>query len=110
MESSSYYKRKVEEFTDLKKQLTGLNSYIDACDTSVRKCKGYLDDIVICNESIDKGVLEDNAAAAIGQVSSSVTSLISECNTKIKYYNDLYVSAYKAEQRKAKLKKVLPWI
>lgn len=110
MESSSYYKRKVEEFTDLKKQLTGLNSYIDACDTSVRKCKGYLDDIVICNESIDKGVLEDNAAVAIGQVSSSVTSLIRECTTKINYYNDLYTRAYKAEQRRAKLKKVLPWI
>ena len=88
MESSSYYKGKVEQFQTLQKQLSGLNSYIDACDTSVRKCKGYLDDIVICNESIDKGVLEDNAAASIGQVSSSVTSLISECNTKIKYYND----------------------
>lgn len=110
MESSSYYKRKVEEFTDLKKQLTGLNSYIDACDTSVRNCKNYLDDIIICNESIDKGVLEDSAAGAIGNVSSSVSSLISECTTKINYYSDLYTRAYKAEQRRAKLKKVLPWI
>lgn len=110
MESSSYYKKKVEDFQSLKKQLSGLNTYIDACDTSVRKCKGYLDEIIICNESIDKGVLEDNAAVAIGQVSSSVTSLISECSTKINYYNDLYTRAYKAEQRRAKLKKVLPWI
>lgn len=110
MESSSYYKRKVEYFQNLKKQLSGLNSYIDACDTSVRNCKGYLDEIVICNEPIDKGVLGDNAAAAVGQVSSAVTSLISECTAKINYYNDLYVSAYRAEQRRAKLKKVLPWI
>lgn len=110
MESSSYYKSKVEHFQNLKKQLSGLNSYIDACDTSVRKCKGYLDEIVICNEPIDKGVLGDNAAAAVSQVSSAVTSLISECTTKINYYNDLYVSAYRAEQRRAKLKKVLPWI
>ena len=70
----------------------------------------YLDDIVICNESIDKGVLGDNAAVAIGNVSSTVTSLISECKTKIDYYTDLYNTAYKAEQRRAKLKKVLPWI
>lgn len=110
MESSSYYKKKVEQFQSLKKQLSGLNSYIDACDTSVRKCKNYLDDIVICNESIDKGVLGDNAAVAIGNVSSTVTSLISECKTKIDYYTDLYNTAYKAEQRRAKLKKVLPWI
>ena len=34
MESSSYYKRKVEQFQTLQKQLSGLNSYIDACDTS----------------------------------------------------------------------------
>jgi hypothetical protein len=109
MESSSYYKQKIDYFKELKKQLSGLNDYIDSCDTSLRKSKSYLDEVIICNESIDNGGLEDNAAVAIGNVSTTVTTLISECSTKINAYTDLYNRAYKAEQRRARLKKVFPW-
>lgn len=110
MESSSYYKSKMEKFKTLKSQLEGLYTYVDACDTSTKKCKSYLDEIIICGESIDRGIIENNVATTVSNISSSVSSLISECRTKIDYYTDMYNKAYRSEQFKAKLKEVFPWI
>ena len=47
MESSAYYKQKIDEFTALKSQLTGLLAPIETCSSSVAKSRSYLDNIII---------------------------------------------------------------
>ena len=109
MSSSTYYKQKVEQFSAIKRQLSNLNNYIDNCDTSLKNSKKYLDEIIICNETVDQGVLEENVAITVSNVSSVVTSLISECTSRINEYQRLYEKAYKKEQRQAKLKEIFKW-
>lgn len=98
MESSSYYKGKMTEFSDLAKQLGELSDKISTCDSSVKKGIEYLGEILISGECIDKGVLGENVGATLGDIVDTVSTLISECNTKIRDYNDLYNAALFAEK------------
>lgn len=105
MASSSYYKGKIDEFNELKAQLSSLLGKIDTSVSTVKKSKEYLDGIIICGEPIDKGVLGDNVLATIESITSTINNLISECGTKIAEYTELYYSAVEAEQREERRKK-----
>lgn len=101
MESSAFYKQKIDEFTNLKGQLSGLLGPVETCNTSLTKSRSYLDNIVICGEPIDKGVLAGNVGTAVNDLGDIIEKLISECQTKINEYTDLYNAALKAEQEAA---------
>ncbi len=101
MESSAVYKQKIDEFTNMKAQLSGLLGPIETCTSSVTKSKEYLENIVICGETIDKGVLSGNVGTTVNSISDLVNTLINECQTKINEYTDLYNAALKAEQEAA---------
>ena len=111
LQSSSYYKGKIDEFVALGKQLSGLSEYITTCSTSVTLGIKYLGEVVICNEPVDKNVLGENVAKTLSDVGEVLNSLISECNDKIEDYTDLYDAAVKAEERQARRERgLLPWI
>lgn len=101
MESSAYYKQKIDEFTALKNQLTGLLAPIETCSSSVAKSRSYLDNIIICGNPIDKEVISGTIEPTVKNMSSIVQTLISECQTKINEYTDLYNKALKKEQEEA---------
>ena len=101
MESSAYYKQKVDEFTNLKAQLSGLLGPVETCVGSITKSRSYLDNIVICGEPVDKGVLGGNVGTTVNDIGDLIETLISECQTKINEYTDLYDAALKAEQEAA---------
>ena len=111
LQSSSYYKEKIDEFVALGKKLSGLAEHITTCNTSVTHGIEYLGEIVICNEPIDKNVLGDNVGKTLGDIADALNTLISECNTKIEDYTDLYNAAVKEETRRARRERGLfSWI
>lgn len=102
LQSSSYYKGKIDEFVALGESLSALSDDITTCGTSVTKGVTYLGAIIICNEPIDKKVLGNNVAKTLDDISDTLKTLVAECNTKIEDYTDLYNDALKQEQRKKK--------
>ena len=111
LQSSSYYKGKIDEFVALGESLSALSDDITTCGTSVTKGVTYLGAIIICNEPIDKNVLGDNVGKTLGDIEDALNTLISECNTKIEDYTDLYNAAVKEETRRARRERGLfSWI
>lgn len=109
--SSSEYKAKVDEFMALKAQLLGLSGVTDSSTSAVTKSREYLDEIIICGEPIDKGVLSGTITTLVENIADTIDQLIRECQTKIDEYTDLYNAALKAEQeaREREEKKANRW-
>ena len=74
LQSSSYYKEKIDEFVALGKKLSGLTEHITTCNTSVTHGIEYLGEIVICNEPIDKNVLGDNVGKTLGDIADALNT------------------------------------
>lgn len=102
MASSSFYKGKIDEFNNLKAQLLSLLAKVDNSTLALNKSRSYLDNIVICGEPIDKGVLQNNVSTTINDISDTIDNLISECGTKVNEYTELYYAAVEAENREAR--------
>lgn len=109
--NSSEYKAKIDEFMTLKGQLMSLSGVTDSSASAVAKSREYLDEIIICGEPIDKGVLSGNVTTLVENIADTIDQLIRECQVKIDEYTDLYNAALKAEQeaREREEKKANRW-
>ena len=98
MESSSYYKAKIEKFEGYKGKVSSVSGKLNNPDESLGLSTKFVDNVVINGEAIDKGVLSGTIGSGIASIESNLASVIGECDKKIEEYTALYKQALIQEE------------
>lgn len=99
MSSSSYYKKKINKYQNIKSKLKETLEYFDDCFTNMNDSASHLENVILENEPFDKGKIREEINN-LSKINQNLKSVINECNYKIDKYTKLYKKAL-AEERKA---------
>lgn len=97
--SSSYYKGKIQEFTQMKASINAVSAMAPDSTAAIKKAGIYMEELIIGGEPIDKGVMSGDIASALSNATSLLSQLSSECDQLILKYTDLYNAALAEEQK-----------
>lgn len=100
MNSSTYYAGKIAEFETVKANVSGLFGSLDSCADAVSKASGYAKELVISGKTFDNGKCEQ-LSNSLSSVRGDLKSIVSECDTKIQEYTNLYNAAVAREKKEA---------
>lgn len=103
MASSSYYAEKIKEFETAKGQVASVKASIVGVRSAVDACVVHTNELIICGETIDKGLLSKNVPSELSSIDGNLSDIIAECNQKIAEYTALYQQALAEEERQRQL-------
>lgn len=86
------YNKKIEEFKSIKTTINGLGDSLSACEASINNFSTFLEYLIINNEPIDQGAMEQ-AKGTLQGISGDLDTISGECDTKIEYYKGLRADA-----------------
>ncbi len=102
MESSAHYaqqmssyKKKYEEFEQIKEKVSKLTSNVTASQEAVESVKKYTDQIIVLGEAMDGGIIANDVDANLKKINDNIETIKEECDRLIKKYKDLYSEAEK---------------
>lgn len=94
---SAYYKQQAEKYEGIKAQVSQFSVPAQQMLEYIAQAKPYIEEIVICYESVDKGKL-DNLSVTFETCIGVINAVIVECQGKIDEYMALYYSALEIER------------
>ena len=89
MQSSAFYSAKISQLEAVKKEINSLFIGLNNCSDLLSKVRNHTEDIVINQKKIGDGKL-DILFSDLTMVNNNLTTIIKECDAKIKEYSRLY--------------------
>lgn len=105
MNSSQYYKEKIEYYTNISTSISSLTLFCTNCSDAIIKCNNKVKNIVISKQSIDDGKLSF-MQEKINDIPNRLMIIINECEKKIQEYQILYQKAKAYENMMNRRKKM----
>lgn len=85
-------------YESIKEKVIGVNGYVDDCVSSINLANESISQIIVSGKPIDEEKLTD-ICNDISKLPETLQAVVSECNEKITYYENLYRLALVREQK-----------
>lgn len=89
MNSSEYYKAKIDYYNQIIGQISSLSGLFSNCNDEFLKGEKYLDNVILSKKRLDKNKLSQ-MSSKINSLSGKLLLITNECREKIKIYENLY--------------------
>jgi len=98
MYSSSYYKDKINKYTNVKNQLQNTTTYFESTEEVLTSVSQKLEEIILGTKVVNTEIIKTELAN-LTNLHNAINEAISECNQKITENNLLYNRALGIESK-----------